>query len=59
MIFLAEGWRATGFFMDLRTGIAVVRGVGLAPTTGRLRDVELHKVGRKLEITLPNLKVVV
>ena len=42
--------------MDPTSGIAVVFGVQVAPT----RDVELYKVGNKLESTLyQGLKVVV
>jgi len=42
------GWAGTGFAMDPTTGIAFVFGVQVAPS----RDVELHKVGMKLENTL-------
>jgi CubicO group peptidase (beta-lactamase class C family) len=53
---LGGGWAGTGFFMDPTTGIAVVFGVQVAPT----RDIELIKVGLKLESTLyQGLKVAV
>ena len=53
---LGGGWAGTKFFMDPTTGIAVVFGVQVAPS----RDVEVYKVGIKLETTLyQGLKVVV
>jgi CubicO group peptidase (beta-lactamase class C family) len=52
------GWAGTGYFIDPTTGIAAVFGAQVAPPA----DVELHKVGFKLESTLYQglgLKVVV
>ena len=45
---LGGGWAGTSYFIDPTTGIAVVFGVEIAPT----KDVELFKVGPKLESTL-------
>jgi len=42
------GWAGTAFVMDPTSGIAAVFGAQVAPT----RDVELYKVGIKLESTL-------
>ena len=58
MICLGGGWAGTRFFMDPATGIAVVSGVQETPNT--TRDLELYKVGQKLEsILYQGLKVVV
>jgi len=42
------GWAGTSYFMDPKTGIAVVLGVQVAP----VGDVELYKVAYQLESTL-------
>ena len=52
------GWAGTRFCMDPATGIAIVSGVQETPTIPK--DVELYKVGLKLESTLyQGLEVVV